>query len=244
MSKYRYSAGQSTQLRKRIAEEAARLIARKKVRNFHTARMRAMRWLSQTRLSSAEVPTQEEVMQELAALTLQADWSIEPQEIDQDQNPDSQQHSQQWGAYFRPLLESLANFQWDQQSHPESDALYHSLQVYQLGQEIHPYDEEFLWACLLHDIGYVVDPRLPREAACRVLQGRVSERIEFLVGELDYAHAYLKGTQLPKWLRREESIDELIDLARCDRDGRLQGVCVPTLEKALNELSELSNAFD
>lgn len=141
-------------------------------------------------------------------------------------------------------MESLANFQWEEESHPESDALYHALQVYQLGQQIHPYDEEFLWACLLHDVGFVVDPRMPREAAGRVLQGRVSERIEFLVVELDYAHAFLKGTQLPKWLRRNESIDELIDLARCDCDGRIPGVCVPTLDQVLEELTELHKAFD
>ena len=265
MKKSRYSTEQSSQLRHRIAVEAARLIARKKVRNFHTARMRAMRWLSQTRLSSAEVPTQEEVMKELDAISLSADWNTPSQELmqpsiesqnssleinpdktasDQDHKQDTTQDTEQWGIIFRPLLESLANFQWDYESHPEGDALYHSLQVYQLGRDLHPYDEEFQWACLLHDVGFVVDPRLPREAAGRILEGRISERIEFLICELDYAHAYLKGTQLPKWLRRHESIDELIDLARCDRQGRSQGVAVPTLEQALKQLSQLSKAFD
>ncbi len=206
-----------------------------------------MRWLSKGRLSSAEVPTQEEVMKELDALSLSADWNEEPS-FSFDQKAELSSHnenqSKQWGAMFRPMLEALAGFQWDYETHPEGDALYHSLQVYKLGRELHPYDEEFLWACLLHDIGFVVDPRIPREAAMRVLQDRVSERIEFLVSELDYAHAYLQGTQLPKWLRREESVDELIDLAKCDRDGRVPGAVVPTLDEALSELAEMSSEFE
>jgi len=212
-----------------------------------------MRWLSKGRLSSTDVPTQEEVMKELDALSLSVDWNEEPSSL-LDQNTalsgnnknesNNVNESEQWGVMFRPMLEALAGFQWDYETHPEGDALYHSLQVFKLGQEIHPYDEEFLWACLLHDIGFVVDPRIPREAAMRVLQDRVSERIEFLVGELDYAHAYLKGVQLPKWLRREESVDELIDLAKCDRDARVSGAIVPSLDDAITQLAEMSSAFE
>ena len=248
MSKYQYSKEQSSELRLKIAQEAARLIARKKVRNFHTARMRAMRWLSQQRLCSADVPSQEEVMRELEALSLAGEEKGEVEllisvEMDASEIPEENQ-SEQWGKIFRPLLESLAKFQWDFETHPEGNALYHSLQVYSHGCEVHPYDEEFLWACLLHDIGYVVDPRHPIQAAMRILQSRVSERIEFLVGHLDYAHDYLEGTQLPKWLRREESVEELLDLARCDRAGRVPGAVVPALEEAIQQLIELGTEFD
>ena len=37
--------------------------------------------------------------------------------------------------------------------HPEGDALYHSLQVFDLACEESPYDEDFLLAALLHDVG-------------------------------------------------------------------------------------------
>ncbi len=247
MAQTHHSENQPSLLRMRIAREAARLIARRKVRNFHTARMRAMRWLSKERLSSVDIPTQEEVMKELDALTLSANWHEESTCLSaqhEDAPRDTKNESEQWCSMFRPMLEALAGFQWDHETHPEGDALYHSLQVFKLGLEIHPYDEEFLWACLLHDIGFVVDPRIPRQAAMRVLQDRVSERIEFLVGELDHAHAYLQGTQLPRWLRREESVDELIDLAKCDRDGRIPGMQTPTLDEALSRLAGMSSAFE
>ncbi len=237
----------SSPLRIRIAREAARLLARKKVRNFHTARMRAMRWLSKERVSSRDVPTQEEVMKELDALSLSIDWNETPfaSTADPTEFPDRHLNdSERWAIIFRPMLEALSRFQCDFETHPEGDLLFHSLQVYKLGQQIHPYDEEFLWACLLHDIGFVVDPRLPREAAMRVLQDRVSERMIFLVGELEHAHAFLQGTRLPKWIRREESVEELIDLARCDRDGRVPGAVTPTLEEALTQLASMSSAFE
>ena len=206
-----------------------------------------MRWLSKERVSSSDVPTQEEVMKELDALSLSIDWNetpfastAHPSETE-DRNLNE---SEQWGIIFRPMLEALSQFQCDYEIHPEGDMLYHSLQVYKLGQQIHPYDEEFLWACLLHDIGFVVDPRIPRAAAMRVLQGRVSERMEFLVGELEHSHAFLQGTRLPKWIRREESVEELIDLARCDRDGRVPGADAPTLDEALSQLASISSAFE
>lgn len=390
---------QAAALRERIAREAARLLARRKVKSFHAARTRASRWLSQERLSSAEIPTQEEIARELQALTLtqeatpvaglawiasdtahwleschpwlQMDWqaardphglelcwliarshrdrleqlllragirwkvtrvspeiecyeflretahrlycvsdhmlesaeelpaaattesspgpsadansgpsglrlpeipgeflqapkalaawqrgelascSAESQREDAESaegGPGDENRAESeevhWSASLRPLLETLAHVEWQSPEHPEGNVLYHVLQVFELGRELHPWDEEFLWACLLHDVGVVVDPRQPREAAERILQGLVSERVLFLIRELGAAQEFLRGESTRKSLRKAESFDELLDLARCDREGRLPGRETPTLDEALDYLDSLTSTWD
>ncbi|HVU64768.1 MAG TPA: hypothetical protein VHC70_12385, partial [Phycisphaerales bacterium] len=51
------------------------------------------------------------------------------------------------------LLQPLESVKQNPKYHPEGDALYHSLQVFQLAVAAKPWDEEFLSAALLHDVG-------------------------------------------------------------------------------------------
>ena len=51
----------------------------------------------------------------------------------------------------------LENVKESPKYHPEGDALYHSLQVFDLACDELPYDEEFLLAALLHDVGKAID---------------------------------------------------------------------------------------
>ena len=397
MNASRRNPEQITRLRERIAREAARLLARGKVNNVHTARMRAMRWLSQGRLSNAEVPSQEEILRELHALqntsdwdqlsrinwatmevanwlapcepwleynwreaahtqgvvicwmiareqlavceqqlrvqnllvttqlieqqivqlqfshtvpqqilavparrieqareltltaapaapleiliaglshhflpatdvinelnqlsptapagsftdeplesdTLSADSSGQPSDLSDDQQ--SRAATSVWTSQFGRLLEALGQLEWNSPEHPEGNVLFHTLQVFELGRDKHPWDEEFLWACLLHDLGQAIDPRQPAEALHRLLRGQVSERIEFLITELPAAHEILQGQPIRKSLRKHESFEELLDLARCDRDGRVSGADVPTLPQALDYLAEIASEWD
>ena len=59
---------------------------------------------------------------------------------------------------FQVLLLPLENVKQNPTYHPEGDALYHSLQVCDLACNQRPYDEEFLLAALLHDVGKAIDP--------------------------------------------------------------------------------------
>ena len=72
---------------------------------------------------------------------------------------------------FRMLLEPLEGVKQSPKYHPEGDALYHSLQVFELAREERPYDEEFLLAALLHDVGKAIDPSDHVAAALQSLEG-------------------------------------------------------------------------
>jgi hypothetical protein len=58
---------------------------------------------------------------------------------------------------FEALLLPLENVKQSPKYHPEGDVLYHSLQVFDLARDELPYDEEFLLAALLHDVGKGID---------------------------------------------------------------------------------------
>lgn len=145
---------------------------------------------------------------------------------------------------LRMMLERLRNVKLDPVRHPEGDALYHSLQVYVLGLQESPYDEEFLLACLLHDVGLAIDRRNPVAAAVEALRGVVTERTCFLIEHRQAARDYLRIGRISKSLRKGEHFDDLVLLAQCDLSGRVPGAVVPTLDEALAEIEGLSSAWD
>lgn len=145
---------------------------------------------------------------------------------------------------FRLLLEPLARVRLDPETHPEGDALYHSLQVFELGRQERPYDEEFLLACLLHDVGWGIDPRHPVLSGLDALGTLITERTRFLIEQRPVASRYLQTGECPRSLRKSPEFEDLLLLARCDRDGRVPGRTVPTLDEALEYIAQLSTAWD
>ena len=78
--------------------------------------------------------------------------------------------------------------------HPEGDVLYHLLQVFELARDARPYDEEFLLAALLHDVGKGIDPADHVGAALQALEGSITERTAFLIEHHMLAQEYKAGT--------------------------------------------------
>ncbi len=146
---------------------------------------------------------------------------------------------------FRMLLLPLENVAGSRVYHPEGDVLYHSLQVFELARERRPYDEEFLLAALLHDVGKGLDRSHHVEAALQALDGLITERTRFFIEHHMHAHEYRDG-KLGARLRREleasPDFEELMLLHECDVGGRVSGAVVCTVEEAIDYLRELERS--
>jgi len=144
---------------------------------------------------------------------------------------------------YEMLLLPLDQVKESRKYHPEGDALYHSLQVFDLARDERPYDEEFLLAALLHDVGKAIDPREHVPAALEALEGVITPVTAWLIAHHMEGHGLLDGTLGARSRRRleaSEDFEELKLLARCDRDGRERGVQVPDLTEALDYIRELA----
>ena len=137
----------------------------------------------------------------------------------------------------------MENIKEDPKSHPEGDVLYHSLQVFELAREALPYDEEFLLAALLHDVGKAIDARDHVAAGLEALDGYITPRTAWLIEHHTEA-LLLRGGMLGARSRRRleagESFDELMLLADCDRQGRAVGVGAADVPEALAYVRDLA----
>ena len=130
--------------------------------------------------------------------------------------------------------------------HPEGDVLYHSLQVFDHARDQLAYDEEFLAAALLHDVGKAIDPADHVAAGLEALDGFITERTAWLIEHHMLAHQLADGTlgaRARRRLEQSEHFEDLVLLGECDRAGRQAGVEAPELDEALDYLRELGQMF-
>ncbi|HEY3969221.1 MAG TPA: HD domain-containing protein [Planctomycetaceae bacterium] len=147
---------------------------------------------------------------------------------------------------YRSLLLPLETVRQSKEYHPEGDALYHSLQVFELARDELPYDEEFLLAALLHDVGKAIDPHNHVASGLEALEEMITPRTAWLIEHHMEGHALHDGTIGARARRRlEESpdYDELVALSRCDRAGRVRGAQVPEVEEVLEYIRELARLY-
>lgn len=149
-------------------------------------------------------------------------------------------------AVFLGLLAPLENVQQSPRYHPEGDALFHSLQVFELARETMPYDEEFLLAALLHDVGKAIDPADHVIAGLEALDGFVSDRTVWLIRHHMEAHAIADrtiGARRRRRLAAHPWFDDLMALGQCDREGRVPGAQVESIEQALDYIESIDEMF-
>jgi hypothetical protein len=147
---------------------------------------------------------------------------------------------------FEALLLPLERVEQGPRHHPEGDALYHSLQVFDLARDELPYDQEFLEAALLHDVGKAIDPEDHVRAGLEALAGFITPRTHWLIEHHMDAERLLDhtlGARARRRLEQNENFEDLMLLARCDRAGRVPGVPAPELDEALDYLRDLERTF-
>ena len=144
---------------------------------------------------------------------------------------------------FRLLLLPLERVKQNSTWHPEGDVLYHSLQVFDQAIQVRPYDEEFLLAALLHDVGKGIDRYDHVEAGLQALDGLITERTFWLIENHMLAQEYEAGTLGQKARKRLEASDDFEDLMllrECDNAGRVPGAIVCTVDEALATIRQLA----
>lgn len=147
---------------------------------------------------------------------------------------------------YEGLLLPLQHVHEDRRHHPEGDALSHSLQVFELARQEAPYDEEFLLASLLHDVGKAIDPKDHVAAALEALDGFITERTVWFITHHMEAQEVLDGAIGIRARRRLETspdYDLLLLLAKCDRLGRRPNAPVPDLDDVLDYLRDLEREY-
>ncbi|MDB5310411.1 MAG: hypothetical protein JWO38_4613 [Gemmataceae bacterium] len=146
---------------------------------------------------------------------------------------------------FRMLLLPLEKVKQNPKWHPEGDVLYHLLQVFELARDERPWDEEFLLAALLHDVGKGIDPYDHVAAGLQALDGLITPRTAFLIENHMLAQEYKAGTLGHRQRVRLEASDDFEDLLllrELDNRGRVSGATVGSVDEALDFLKELERS--
>lgn len=164
-------------------------------------------------------------------------------DLDLDAGPSGEAEEADPYPVFRQLLLPLENVKQAVRHHPEGDVLYHLLQVFELARAQRPYDEEFLLAALLHDVGKGIDPYDHVAAGLEALEGLVTERTRFLIDHhmdaLEYKAGIL-GARMRQLLQASEDFEDLMLLRELDSAGRVPGAVVGTVDEALEFIKQVA----
>ena len=215
---------------------------------LYTAKRKAAAVLGH-RVRPGDLPSDTEVREELVTLARSrqgapATDESEPPEPDPEGIPAALADHLDRFAVYRLRLLPLESVKQNPKYHPEGDVLYHSLQVFEHARAALPYDEEFLLAALLHDVGKAIEPNDHVAAAVEALRGAVTPRTLWLIEHhMDLLGHREKGisAKARKAIEQSEYLDDLKLLRDHDDAGRTPGAPVSTVDEALDYLKGLED---
>lgn len=209
--------------------------------DFHAAKRKAVAVLGH-RVRPTDLPTDSEVRDEVRSIVQSGEvpTDLEDESLDPESSEDLGRLADHLDRFtlYKMRLVPLESVKQDARTHPEGDALYHSLQVFEHAKATRPYDEEFLIAALLHDIGKAIDPRNHVGSGVDALRGSVTDRTLWLVEH------HMDLCPNPKFRRAVETTvegwrEDLEALREIDEAGRVPGFPVGTIDEALDYLRSL-----
>ena len=217
--------------------------------DFYLAKRKAAAVLGH-RLRPGDLPADDEVREQAVLLWRSRDGQVGKVTTDEMPEPEEgeevavlSEHLDRF-ALYRMRLAPLEGVKQNPKYHPEGDVLYHSLQVFHLAREARPYDEEFLLAALLHDVGKAIDPQAHALAGALALRGAVTERTFWLIEhhmDLLISREKTLGARARRELDASEYLDDLALLREFDNAGRVPGAAVETLDEVLAYLKGLEH---
>lgn len=214
---------------------------------YYSAKRKAAAVLGH-RVRPGDLPSDAEVREQVIAFAHSRAGietpAVEEDELEEEPSLDVMADHVDRFAIYKMRLEPLELVKQNPYQHPEGDALFHSLQVFERARQVRPYDEEFLLAALLHDVGKAIDPKAHIAAGAEALRGAVTERTLWLIEHLPDLAA-LRDRTLSQRGRRvldaSEYLDDLKLLRDLDEAGRVPGAHVETIDQALVYLRGLED---
>lgn len=123
-------------------------------------------------------------------------------------------------------LEKCRAVQQNPEHHPEGDVFTHSLQVFNKARR-ESTDVDLLLAALLHDVGKVIDPYGHDKIGVRMLDGFISDKTAWLIGNHMRLWYLILGEMRKRSkvfsLRDNKWFPDLLMLGRWDKMGRVAG---------------------
>ncbi|HEY2827260.1 MAG TPA: HD domain-containing protein [Pirellulales bacterium] len=212
-------------LRRQIAWDAAQMISAGQESEYQSARMKAARRIARGWIPDEDLPSDDEIRNLVHSVTSPGTL-IKGDRFD----------------HYRRLLLPLEQVKLNPQFHPEGDCLNHTLQVFDLARHELPYDEEFLLAALLHDVGKAIDRKDHIGAGLTALDGYITPRTAWFIEHHTEANQLAEGrlgVRAKRRLEASENFSELQVFSKCDRGGRQKNVQVPEVDDALQYLRDL-----